>query len=156
MRELIYRPFFPYVLKSKNKLSNDVLLGIGGNIGDCVRRFEFLFRKICSDVRFMILSTSPIYRNPAFGYTDQADFYNATMQLSTSCGMVEVFRMIFYWERCFGRGRKREFKNAPRTLDIDLIFFNQVRIVRPYLQIPHPFWHERESVVFPLKLQEFI
>lgn len=156
MREFIYRPLFPYVLKPKNRLNNDVLLGIGGNIGDCVRRFEFLFRKICSDVRFVILSTSPIYRNPAFGYTHQPDFYNATMQLSTSCGMVEVFRMIFYWERCFGRGRKREFKNAPRTLDIDLIFFNRVKVIRPYLHIPHPFWQERESVVFPLELQELI
>lgn len=156
MREFIYRPLFPYVLKSRKRLNNDVLLGIGGNVGNCVRRFEFLFRKICSDVRFMILSTSPIYRNPAFGYTHQPDFYNATMQLSTSCGMVEVFRMIFYWERCFGRGRKREFKNAPRTLDIDLIFFNRIKITRPYLHIPHPFWQERESVVLPLELQEFI
>lgn len=156
MRELIYCPFFPFVLKAKSKFSNKVLLGIGGNIGDCVKRFEFLFRKIRSDVRFVILSTSPIYRNPAFGYLHQSDFYNATMQLSTSCGMVEVFRMIFYWERCFGRGRKREFKNAPRTLDIDLIFFNQAKIIRPYLQIPHPFWQERESVLLPLTLQEFI
>lgn len=156
MRELIYRPLFPCVSKPKKKFSNDVLLGIGGNVGDCVRRFEFLFRKICADVRFAVLSTSPIYRNPAFGYTHQSDFYNATMQISTYCEMIEVFRMIFYWERCFGRGRKREFKNAPRTLDIDLIFFNGIKIARPYLQVPHPCWQERESVLLPLTLQELI
>lgn len=156
MRELIYRPLFPCVLKPKKRFANDVLLGIGGNLGDCIKRFEALFRKICSDARFSILSTSPIYRNPAFGYLNQADFYNAVMQISTHCGVVEVFRMIFYWERCFGRERKRGFKNAPRTLDLDLIFFNEMKLYRPYFQIPHLFWQERESVLIPLALQDLI
>ncbi len=156
MRALIYRPLFPYHRHSKKRLVNQVMLGIGGNVGNCVKRFETLLRKIFADSRFCILSTSPIYRNPAFGYTQQADFYNATVQISTNCGLIEVFRMIFYWERCFGRGRKREFKNAPRTLDIDLLWFNQLQLKRDYLKIPHPFWHERESVLIPLQLQNII
>lgn len=156
MREFIYRPFFPCVLKRQKQFANDVLLGIGGNLGDCVRRFEAFFARVRSDSRFCILSTSPIYRNPAFGYAHQPDFYNATMQISTQCGMIEIFRMIFYWERCFGRGRKREFRNAPRTLDVDLIFFNDMRLKRPYLQIPHVAWQERESVLLPLELQRLI
>lgn len=156
MRELIHRPLFPYVFRTKSRLHNQVLLGIGGNVGDCVRRFELLFLKIDRDMRFKVLSTSPIYRNPAFGYRPQCDFYNATMQIATDCGIIEVFRMVFYWERYFGRVRKREFKNAPRTLDIDLIFFNEAKVIRPYLQIPHPFWEERESVLLPLTLQELV
>lgn len=132
------------------------MLGIGGNIGDCLFCFETLFRKISADVRFCILSTSPIYRNPPFGYEQQNDFFNATMQIATSCGVTEMFRMIFYWERCFGRGRKRVFKNAPRTLDVDLLWFNQMKISWPYLHLPHPQWHNRESVLIPLQLQTII
>lgn len=153
MRELIYNRYFPYTASRHNYPKNCIMLGLGGNIGDCLLRFEHLFRKISTDFRFKILSTSPIYRNPAFGYVAQDDFYNATMQIATRCGIVEVFRMIFYWERCFGRGRKREFKNGPRTLDIDLLSFNQIKIKRPYLCIPHPLWQERDSVLIPLQLQ---
>lgn len=129
------------------------MLGIGGNIGDCLNRFNSLFRKIASDSRFLILSTSPIYRNPAFGYENQEDFYNATIQISTRCSIIELFRMIFYWERCFGRERKRAFKNAPRTLDVDLLWFNHLRIKHPKLSLPHPQWHRRESVLVPMQFQ---
>ncbi len=132
------------------------MLGIGGNLGDCLKRFESLFCKIIKDSRFVVLSTSPIYRNPAFGYVHQEDFWNATMQVSTNCGVVEVFRMIFYWERCFGRGRKREFKNAPRTLDVDLLWFNEMRLERRYLNLPHPQWSKRESVLIPLQYQNIL
>lgn len=156
MRALFYSSYFPYDSVCKKRFFNRVLLGIGGNVGDCIARFERLFRKICTDSRFCIVATSPIYRNPAFGYQDQEDFYNATMSIGTNCGIVEMFRMIFYWERYFGRERKRAFKNAPRTLDIDLIFFNQIQLKREYLIVPHPMWQERESVLIPLQLQRKI
>lgn len=156
MRKLICLPLFPYVNPQKKRFKNKAMLGIGGNIGDCLHRFESLFRKIALDSRFTILSTSPIYRNPAFGYEQQEDFYNATIEISTHCGVLEVFRMIFYWERHFGRGRKREFKNAPRTLDIDLLWFNHLVCNFPNLSLPHPFWHTRESVLIPLQFQKII
>lgn len=129
------------------------MLGIGGNIGNCIKRFRDLFLQIQKHNAFCIISTSPIYKNPAFGFVEQNDFFNATMQISTHQNMVEVFRMIFYWERRFGRPRKRAFKNAPRTLDIDLLWFNQISINRPYLTLPHSHWDKRESTLIPLELQ---
>ena len=142
--------------KKNQKHKNKVLLGIGGNVGDCIRRFCALFLQMQANSHFAILSTAPIYRNPPFGYAQQNDFYNATIELSTNLSLVEVFSMVFYWERRWGRARKREFKNAPRTLDIDILWFNQAKIKRPYLTIPHPFWQERESVLVPLSFQNIV
>lgn len=156
MRKILHTPLFPYQTSSKTRMKNKVLLGIGGNVGDCIGRFSHLFRQIQRDKRFCILSTSPIYINPPFGYLEQNDFYNATIQVATNQSMIEVFRMIFYWERRFNRPRKRVFANAPRTLDIDFLWFNQAKIKRPYLTIPHKEWDKRESVLIPLSLQTIL
>lgn len=156
MRKIINHPLYPCVTYKQVKMKNKVLLGIGGNVGDCIKRFSHLFRQIQKDHRFCILSTSPIYINPPFGYLEQNDFYNATIQLATNQSMLEVFRMIFYWERRFNRPRKRAFSNAPRTLDIDFLWFNHIKIKRPYLTIPHKEWDRRESVLVPLGLQTIL
>lgn len=156
MRKLYCTSLFPFTATSLSAHRHKILLGIGGNLGDCIKRFHNLFAQIRRDQRFNILSTSPIYRNPPFGYKEQNDFYNATIELSTNLSLVQLFSMVFYWERRWGRARKREFKNAPRTLDIDILWFNQAKVKRPYLTIPHPYWQERESVLVPLSLQNIV
>lgn len=153
MRKLLISSFFPYHHSTKKHYKNQMMLGIGGNVGDCIKRFENLFLQIQKHCGFCIISTSPIYQNPAFGFEEQEDFFNATMQISTNYSIVEVFRIIFYWERRFGRPRKRAFKNAPRTLDIDLLWFNDTKLNYPHLQLPHPHWGTRESTLIPLGLQ---
>lgn len=102
---------------------------------------------------FKIIDTSPIYVNPPFGFKDQNDFYNATMTFSTTLCIIELFSLVFYLERKFGRARKREFKNSPRTLDLDIIFFNDLKLNHSYLKIPHPYWNHRDSVLIPLFMQ---
>ena len=133
---------------------NTFTIGIGSNKGQSFRIFNQLFLWLARHRSFTILSTSPIYQNPAFGYTKQSDFYNATLTLQTPLSLREVFGVIFYLERKFARPRIREFKNAPRTLDIDLIFFNHLKLNYPHLKLPHPYWKQRESVIIPLVLQK--
>ena len=133
---------------------NTFTIGIGSNKGQSFRIFNQLFLWLARHRSFTILSTSPIYQNPAFGYTPQSDFYNATLTLQTPLSLREVFGIIFYLERKFARPRIREFKNAPRTLDIDLIFFNHLKLNYPHLKLPHPYWKQRESVIIPLVLQK--
>ena len=133
---------------------NTFTIGIGSNKGQSFRIFNQLFLWLARHRSFTILSTSPIYQNPAFGYTKQRDFYNATLTLQTPLSLREVFSIIFYLERKFARPRIREFKNAPRTLDIDLIFFNHLKLNYPHLKLPHPYWKQRESVIIPLVLQK--
>ena len=136
-----------------SKASKSVVLGIGANIGTqdkILARFWHLLCFFASHSRIFGISTSPIYRNPPFGYANQAHFYNALITLSTSLSLLQVYALVFYAERKFGRVRKREFKNAPRTIDIDIIFYSDCIFRAKYLTLPHPSYHNRASVLIPM------
>lgn len=136
-----------------SKASKSVVLGIGANIGTqdkILARFWHLLCFFASHSRIFGISTSPIYRNPPFGYANQAHFYNALITLSTSLSLLQIYALVFYAERKFGRVRKREFKNAPRTIDIDIIFYSDCIFRAKYLTLPHPSYHNRASVLIPM------
>lgn len=136
-----------------SKASKSVVLGIGANIGTqdkILARFWHLLCFFASHSRIFSISTSPIYRNPPFGYANQAHFYNALITLSTSLSLLQIYALVFYAERKFGRVRKRGFKNAPRTIDIDIIFYSDCIFRAKYLTLPHPSYHNRASVLIPM------
>ena len=146
---MIFTSYFPYNTASKQKRNNKVLLGIGGNIGDVVRRFEHLFWYFKRSSFLRIIETAPILKNPPFGYTEQGDFYNSLILVETSLSPWALLRYVLRVEKVFGR--KRLFKDGPRTLDIDIIFYENVKMETKNLTLPHPGWKERESVLIPLK-----
>lgn len=158
--QILSAKHYPYILKSAHMrdMRNYFVLGLGSNLAkahsNSINVLENVFRFFASHTSIRICRTSPIWRNPAFGYKKQNDFYNAIMLCESSLNVLEVYRLIFYVERRFGRGRKRTFKNAPRIIDIDLIFFNKLRLKRDYLHIPHRFCFERPSVFVPLSFIE--
>ena len=143
---LIYNAHFPYVRDAQG--GHKALLGIGGNIGDVMRRFMHLFYYFERSKFLRIVETSPILKNPPFGYTEQADFYNALVLVETQLTPKMLLRYVLRVERLFGR--KRSFQDAPRTLDIDIIFYENVRMETQTLTLPHPGWMSRSSVLIPL------
>ncbi len=145
---LVRRPNPYRIFKAYKKLKQYVILGIGANCGECLVTFWKLFQRLKN--KNAIISFSSILKNPAFGYTAQADFYNAVLWVETKLGYVEFWSLCAYLERTFGRNRKRPFKNAPRTLDIDIIGFKNQSLRLKHLQIPHIAWFERLSVRIPL------
>ncbi len=149
---LIFTPHFPYNAKKESKKRHKVLLGIGGNIGDVVRRFEHLFVFWQKSGFVELLETSPILRNPPFGYTQQPDFYNAVVLVATDLTPAQMLAYALRTEKRFGR--KRLFKDAPRTLDIDLIFYDDITMQSKRLTLPHPGWHVRSSVLIPLSMMK--
>jgi len=148
--ELFYIENFPFTNLNPKKLPHIVTIGIGGNLGDVKRRFKKLFNFLKTNSKISIISTSPLLKNPPFGYKDQPDFYNAVIILYTIMKPEEFLKYALNLEKRFGR--VRTFKNAPRTLDIDIIFFDNLKIDKENLKIPHPKWKERVSVVIPLSL----
>ncbi|TKI69213.1 2-amino-4-hydroxy-6-hydroxymethyldihydropteridine diphosphokinase [Sulfurimonas crateris] len=123
-------------------------VGVGGNIGDVKRRLEHLYIFLKKDKRVTLLRTSLILKNPPFGFADQDDFFNSVALLKTSMQPKLFLDYLMRLEKKFAR--KRSFANAPRTLDLDIIFFDN-RVVKTHkLQIPHVKWFERESVLIPL------
>jgi 2-amino-4-hydroxy-6-hydroxymethyldihydropteridine diphosphokinase len=123
-------------------------VGVGGNVGDVKRRFEHLFHFLKKDKRVELIETSNILKNPPFGYVDQDDFLNCVIVLRVSMQPMVFLDYLMRLEKKFAR--KRSFANAPRTLDLDIIFFENRVIHTPRLSLPHPHWFERESVVIPL------
>lgn len=124
-------------------------MGVGGNVGDVARRFNRLYMFLKKDKRVTLLQTSLILKNPPFGFVDQDDFFNSIIVLKTTMQPREFLDYLMRVEKKFAR--KRSFANAPRTLDLDIIFFDNRVINTQKLQIPHPKWFCRESVLIPLR-----
>lgn len=145
---LIFQKNYPYLSQKKSSKPFQATLGIGGNIGDTRRRFNHLFYALKRSPYVDILETSPILKNPPFGYLEQEDFYNSLLIVKTCFQPKALLRYILHVEKKFGR--KRSFPDAPRTLDIDMIFYENRAIHSKELTVPHPSWQNRSSVLIPL------
>jgi len=146
---LYFTNLFPYSSVEKSRLkSHTITIGIGGNIGDVIKRFKMLFKILQSDSRFVIKQTSPILKNPPFGYLEQNDFYNAIIVLETSLSPLCALNTFQKYEYRFKR--TRSFQDAPRTMDIDIIFYDNKKVNTKRLIIPHKGYKNRPSVLIPL------
>lgn len=145
---LFFDRIFPYASKESSPKKHTAAIGIGGNIGNVKKRFKKLFFYLKKDKRVDVVETSPILKNPPFGYFEQDYFYNAAIVIKTNMTPFLLLKFLLRTEKIFKR--KRLFKNAPRSLDLDIIFFDKITIKKKDLQIPHPRWRDRESVVIPL------
>lgn len=125
-------------------------IGIGGNIGDVARRFAHLIVFLRRDPFINVIAASPLLKNPPFGFTQQQDFINGVLLIETTLQPRPLMRHLLRIERRFRR--VRAFANAPRTLDLDILFYDRRRLAYPDLNVPHPHWQERESVTIPLAL----
>lgn len=140
---------FPYINKKRSNKKHLVTIGIGGNVGDVKKTFDKLFLCLNANTKFDIIMTSPLLQNPPFGYLEQSDFLNGIITLKTNLAPNEFLKIMQRLEIRYGR--KRSFQDAPRTLDIDIIFFDNKKINTEQLIIPHKDWANRESVIIPLK-----
>ncbi len=140
---------YPYKSVKTSKKKNLIYIGIGGNVGDTKRIFNKLFEVLKGDARFDILQTAPILKNPPFGFLEQNDFYNSVIVLKSDLSAMQSLREFQRLEKRFKR--IRSFKDAPRTLDIDILFLNSQKINLEKLIVPHPKFYERISVLLPLQ-----
>ena len=146
---LFYTSNFPKRFNCNSAKKYAVTIGIGGNIGNTKKIFDKLILCLKKDARFTLLMTSPLLRNPPFGFLQQSDFLNGIITLQTNLCPNAFLKAMQRYEIKFGR--KRSFQDAPRTLDIDIIFFDNKKINTQNLIIPHKNWANRESVIIPLK-----
>ncbi len=140
---------FPYKTDRKCSLRYESVIGIGGNVGDVRRRFEHLFFALQKEKRVFVKRCGLILKNPPFGFLDQDDFFNSIIVVKTAMQPRVFLEFLLRLEKRFRR--RRSFENAPRTLDLDIIFFEKRVIKSAKLHLPHPAWSERLSVTIPLK-----
>ena len=150
---LYYNNFYPKIMKNKSHKIYTVTLGVGGNIGNVINRFKSLFNILDKDIRFDIISTSPILKNPPFGFLEQNDFFNAIIIVKTNISPLRLLKITQYYEKKLHR--IKTFQDAPRTLDIDIIFIKKntknITINTRDLKVPHIDWKNRQSVKIPLE-----
>ena len=151
--DLYFTNNFPY---KSEKISNKiytVVVGIGGNIGDTKRIFDKLFISLKSDSRFSIVQTSPLLKNPPFGFLEQNYFLNAIIVFKTNLSPLIALDAMQRYENRYKR--KRSFQDAPRTLDNDIIFIKKnnsnIKLNTKRLVVPHHGYKQRDSVMIPLK-----
>lgn len=149
-KSLVRSRFFPCYFGFRRFFKFNVLVGIGGNMGNTKARFDKFIRELKNDRRFWLVESSPILINKAFGYEAQPDFLNSVINLQTSLAPNTVLKILQHYESRFGR--KRSFKNAPRTLDLDILYFSTKVRRSKRLVVPHYGVKDRISVIVPMGL----
>lgn len=145
--KLIFDKLFPLNHKT-TYLRNKAILGIGGNINNTKAIFKKLLLYIQKNPNIKLHQTSPLLINPAFGYKKQKEFHNGVLFISTNMQAKYLLSYVLRIEKRLGR--TRPFKDAPRTIDIDIIEFNNQKINTKNLIIPHPCYKTRLSVIIPM------
>jgi 2-amino-4-hydroxy-6-hydroxymethyldihydropteridine diphosphokinase len=125
----------------------DAYIGIGANLGDARGALDSAFDALAVLPRTELLAASSIYRSAPID-SSGPDYLNAVIKLRTGLDPDALLGHIQRIE--LQRGRKRPYRNAPRTLDLDLLLYADRRIDSPALTVPHPRMHERAFVLAPL------
>jgi 2-amino-4-hydroxy-6-hydroxymethyldihydropteridine diphosphokinase len=128
----------------------DVLIALGGNVGDVRATFRKAISNICGMTQGALLARSSDYATPPWGELDQARFINACIEIDTSLDPHALLFTLHKIEKKFGRDRAQETRWGPRSLDLDLIAYDDVSIDKPELTLPHPRLFERAFVLVPL------
>jgi 2-amino-4-hydroxy-6-hydroxymethyldihydropteridine diphosphokinase len=130
------------------EMNNSVFLSIGSNIRDREKNLQSAIKLLEKVPEIAIRKLSSIYETDPVGFEDQARFLNAVIRISTSFSPQELLDFIQKIEKKLGR--KREIHWGPRTIDLDILLYNQENINSEQLTIPHPRMFERGFVMIPL------
>lgn len=126
-------------------------VALGSNLGDPVRTIEDAIDAMAALRGSLLTAISSLYRTAPVGLRNQPDFMNAVVALDTRLPPRELLDELSTLEARFGRIREPDsVKNAPRTLDLDLLLHGDTVQDDPALTLPHPRMHERAFVLAPL------
>jgi len=128
----------------------EALVALGGNVGDVRDTLQRAIPAFCDGTAVRLIARSSDYRTPPWGVTDQPPFVNCAIAVETALTPAALLARAQAVETQFGRRRLEERRWGPRTLDIDLIAYDDFAITTPDLTLPHPRWRERGFVVLPL------
>ncbi len=123
-------------------------VALGSNLQRPDRQVMAAIRELDELPGLAVLRRSSLYRTAPVGYRDQPEFINAVAEVETLLKPRELLAALLSLERL--HGRRRTFPNAPRTLDLDLLLYENLSFSEPGLTVPHPRLAERAFVLVPL------
>ena len=124
------------------------VIALGSNLDNPAEKVQAALQAIAAHPQIAVQRTSSLYRTAPVGYADQPDFINAVCLVDTTLSAQALLAALHDIEAAFGR--ERSFRNAPRTLDLDIIDYAHCRHSSDALTLPHPRAHERSFVMLPL------
>jgi 2-amino-4-hydroxy-6-hydroxymethyldihydropteridine diphosphokinase len=128
----------------------EAFVALGGNVGDVRSTFRRAIALLCDGSAVRLTARSSDYRTPPWGVTDQPPFVNAVIGMTTSLSPHELLARAEQCERALGRDRTHERRWGPRSIDIDLLAYDDLVLNDPHLILPHPRLFERAFVLVPL------
>ena len=129
-------------------MSRRCFIALGANLGDPVLTVQAAILALRELPRTEFIVASSLYRTAPVGLRHQPDFINAVVELIAVSPAPTFMESLFEIEARFGR--RRSVKNAPRTLDLDLLLYGDEVRDDPQLTLPHPRLHQRAFVLAPL------
>ncbi len=127
---------------------NKAYLGLGTNMGDKEAYLKEACKIISDNPNINIVKISKVYKTKAWGYTNQDDFLNICIEVDTNLSPEELLEVCHKVENKLNR--VRVIRWGPRTIDVDILFFNNIISTDENLILPHPRIKERAFVLIPL------
>lgn len=131
-----------------SRMGHIAYIGIGSNLGDKLMHCEKAISEILKIDRHRLLAKSSLFKTQPIGYTSQDWFVNGVIKIRTDLDASDLFRALKDIE--FKLGRTETFRWGPRTIDLDILFFDDIEIHTEELHIPHPQIQNRQFVLIPL------
>ena len=123
-------------------------VALGSNLAQPMAQIDAAYRALKALPQTHWVASSSLYRTAPVGYANQPDFINAVVELDTQLAPHALLTALQHIE--YTQGRARTFANAPRTLDLDLLWYGDQTVQDAILTLPHPRMHERAFVLAPL------
>lgn len=127
---------------------SQAFIALGANLGDPVATIRAAFEALNELPESRLLASSELYRTAPVGMTEQPEFVNAAARIETTLAPEALLDALLAIEHRFGRIRAE--RNGPRTLDLDILLYDDLVIDTPRLTLPHPRLHLRAFVLYPL------
>ncbi|OUC14507.1 MAG: 2-amino-4-hydroxy-6-hydroxymethyldihydropteridine diphosphokinase [Alkalinema sp. CACIAM 70d] len=122
-------------------------IALGSNLGNSLEILESALRMLAATPKIQVQARSSWYLTQAVG-PPQPDYFNGCALLQTQLQPQELMTQLLHTENQFGRVRRERW--GARTLDLDLLLFEDIILTTPTLELPHPRMHERAFVLVPL------
>jgi 2-amino-4-hydroxy-6-hydroxymethyldihydropteridine diphosphokinase len=129
-------------------MKHSAFIGLGSNLADPSNQVLQAMQSINRLPDTRVVARSSLYRSAPVGYLEQPDFINAVVQVETTLAPLVLLQALLALEQ--ENGRTREFQNAPRTLDLDVLLYDDLQHHEHGLTLPHPQMHKRAFVLQPL------
>ena len=128
----------------------EAFLALGGNVGDVRTTLDRAQDMLVDSVDTRLIAASSHYRTPPWGKEDQPEFVNMCLLIETALSPRALLERMQAAERALGRDRTTEVRWGPRTIDIDLLAYDDLQLDEKELTLPHPRMFERAFVLVPL------